>query len=175
MPYFSLVISDVLLSNQSYYTFCPLTLTKSSALKYYTAMDPYSARRHALYQPRGPAGYEFDYGTNPDPQKIQQIEEPKTSWYGGALGIDFPETTHESHDGNIPFLPATQPAKRIRIESVDSLIPMEVRTEVFALLSGACLDEFLEIRNFLQRSNHTPASGSKFTDPHGLEQQFTYY
>jgi hypothetical protein len=130
-------------------------------------MDPYSARRHALYQPKGPAEYEFDYGTSSDPHQIQQIEEPKTSWYVGALGIDIPEGAHESHDGNISFLPATQPAKRLRIESEDSLIPMEVRTEVFALLSGATLDEFLEIRNFLQRSNHIPAPGSKFSDPHG--------
>jgi hypothetical protein len=124
-------------------------------------MDPYSARRHALYQPRGLAEYEFDYATSADPQQIQQIEESKTSWYGGALGVDIPEATHEGHDGNIPFLPATQPAKRIRIESDESLIPMEVRTEVFALLSGASLDEFLEIRQFLKRSNHAPTPGSE--------------
>jgi len=77
------------------------------------------------------------------------------------LGIDIPETTHEGHDGNIPFLPATQPAKRMRIESDDSLVPMEVRTEVFALLSGASLDEFLEIRNFLQKTSHAPTPSSK--------------
>jgi hypothetical protein len=125
-------------------------------------MDPYSARRHALYQPRGPAEYEFDYAASSDPQQIPQIEDSKTSWYGGPLGIDIPETTHESHDGNIPFLPASQPAKRLRVESDESLIPMEVRTEVFALLSGASLDEFLEIRNFLKKSNHIPTPGSKF-------------
>jgi len=124
-------------------------------------MDPYSARRHALYQPRGPAEYEFDYATSSEPQQIQKIEDSKTSWYGGPLGIDIPETTHEGHDGNIPFLPATQPAKRMRIESDDSLVPMEVRTEVFALLSGASLDEFLEIRNFLQKTSHAPTPSSK--------------
>lgn len=132
-------------------------------------MDPYSAKRHALYQPRGPAEYELDFATCTEPQQIQQIEDSKTNWYGGALGIDIPETTHENHDGNIPFLPATQPAKRIRIESDDSLIPMEVRTEVFALLSGASLDEFLEIRNFLQRSSHAPSPSSKLMCTHRLK------
>jgi len=136
-------------------------------------MDPYSARRHALYQPRGPAEYGFEYAPSPEPQQIQQIEESKTSWYVGALGIDIPETTHENHDGNIPFLPATQPAKRMRVESDDSLIPMEVRTEVFALLSGASLDEYLEIRNFLQKSNHAPTTSSKFMCTRHLEQPFT--
>jgi len=132
-------------------------------------MDPYSARRHALYQPRGPTEYEFEYAASSEPQQLQQIEDTKTSWYGGPLSIEIPDTTHEGHDGNIPFLPATQPAKRMRIESDDSLVPIEVRTEVFALLSGASLDEFLEIRNFLQNSNHAPTPSSKFKHNHHRE------
>jgi hypothetical protein len=133
-------------------------------------MDPYSAKRHALYQPRGPTEYEVDYPTSSDAHPIQTIDELQTSWYGGVLGIDVPETTHESNEGNISFLPATQPAKRIRIEPEETLIPIELRTEVFALLSGASLDDFLEIRHFLQRPSQASSRlTSKLMYAHQVE------
>ncbi len=125
-------------------------------------MDPYSAKRHALYQPRGPAEYDFKYLANLDAQQIHQIEESNMSWHGGSLRIEIPENNQESHDGNIPFLPAIPPGKRVKIEANGLSVPMNIRSEVFALLSVASLDEFLEVRRFLKRPNHPSTSGSKF-------------
>jgi len=78
------------------------------------------------------------------------------------LRIEIPENNQESNDGNIPFLQAIPPAKRIRIEANVLSVPMDIRSEVFALLSVASLDEFLAVRRFLKRPNHPSASGSKF-------------
>jgi hypothetical protein len=138
------------------------TLTRFFTIPSYFTMDAYSAKRYALYQPRGPTEYDFEYVASPDAQQIQQIEESNTSCSGGSVGIEIFENIQEGHDGNIPFLPAIQSAKRLRIEADESLVPMDVQSEVFALLSVASLDEFLEIRQFLKRHDHPSASGSKF-------------
>ena len=131
-------------------------------------MDPYSARRHALYQPKGHPEYDLDFSTASEPQQmsqlqqLQQLGEAQTSWYDASLGMDVPERTTQSFDGNIPFRPASQSAKRARVDSDETSIPLDVRTEVFALLSGASLEEFLEIRQFLKQPSQVPALNSKF-------------
>lgn len=125
-------------------------------------MDPYSAKRHALYQPRSFTASGIDYPASSDSHYVQKIETANASQHADILGLELPDTTDENHKDNCSFVPVTQPAKQIKIASGETLIPLEMRTEVFALLSGASPNDFLEMR-FLKRPNQAPKISSKFT------------